>query len=53
MALLGKSELVEQLKTSAENMQRVRQRKETERAVASQSESEPRQPPTLDVSRRS
>lgn len=51
MALLGKTELVEQLKTSAENMQKVRRRKETERVIASQSESEPRQPPPLVVTK--
>lgn len=52
MALLGKTELVEQLKVSGENMQKVRQRKEKERALESQQESEPPPPPTLDVSKR-
>ena len=51
MALMGKTEFVEQLKTSAENMQRARKRKESERAIESQQESEPRQPPAIDVTK--
>lgn len=49
MALKGKRELLEQMESSAMNMQRVRQRKETERALASQQESEPRTPSPIDL----
>lgn len=51
MALLGKSELVDQLKTSTENMQKVRQRKETERATERQQEAEPRPTTPVDLTR--
>ena len=52
MALMGKTELVEQLQTSADNMQRVRKRKEAQREIASKQESEPPPTPTLDVTKR-
>lgn len=52
MALLGKTELVEQLKTSADNMQRVRKRKEAERVAESGQETEPRSPSPVDLTSR-
>lgn len=52
MALLGKTELLEQMRISAENMQKVRRRKESERAIESQQESEPRQAPPVDLTSR-
>lgn len=52
MTTLGKTELLEQLKTSADNMQKIRKRKETERASESQQESEPRTPAQVDLTTR-
>ena len=52
MALLGKTELLDNLRTSTENMQRVRKRKETERATERQQEAEPRTAPQIDLTKR-
>lgn len=52
MALLGKTELVEQLEKSTQNMQRVRRRKEAERVAERGQETEPRTPSPVDLTRR-
>lgn len=52
MAFKGKQELLAELVLSSENMQKVRRRKETERATASQQEAEPRAPSPVDLTKR-
>lgn len=52
MAMVDKTLIQEQLKTSTQRMVAVRLRKETERVAQAQQEAEPRQPPAVDLSRR-
>lgn len=52
MAIQSKLDLQAQLAESGKRLQKVRQRKETERATVGLQEAEPRQPPQVDLTRR-